>query len=217
MTLCTKTEAVKEISKTINSLASQQTLVLLSGGSSASVGVEALSKIDMVFRKNIIVMLADERFVDYNSSDSNGNLIRELGVSIYCSKFIETIHENSGTLEDTVDLFRKNISNSINQSKHVVAIFGVGSDNHIAGILPNSLATNSKDLFAVGYHTDRFPRITISPRSFNNITNAYVYAEGNDKQKAIDAIESDKNYKSYPSQLIKQTGAWNVLFNKEKL
>lgn len=217
MTLCTKAEAVNEISKAINILASQQTLVLLSGGSSAEVGVGALANVDKSLRSNITVMLADERFVNYDSPDSNANLLRKLGISRYCKEFIETIKPTGGTLEETVSLFHDNASHFADTSKHVVAVFGVGTDNHIAGILPNSLATKPTDLLVFGYETEKFTRITIGPKFFGNITNAYIYAEGNDKQEVINAINKDENYITHPSQLIKHCRNWNILFNKEKL
>lgn len=217
MNLCNRAEAIQEISKAINGLANKKLLILLSGGSSAGVGVGVLAVIEERLRQNITVMLADERFVDYDSPDSNGKLLRDLGVSNYCDKFIDTLQSGSQTLLETVSIFRSNISLYTKQSDHIVAIFGVGSDNHIAGILPNSIAADSKDLLAVSYETEKFTRITISPKFFDNITNAYIYAEGKDKQEAIDAIEKEYDHLSHPSQLVKKCSEWDVLFNKEKL
>lgn len=217
MIQCSKDEASNLITKTINDCASQSTLLLLSGGSSAGIGIGALAGVDNELRNNLTVMLADERFVDYDSSDSNGNLLRQLSVSNYCHEFIETLIPENSTLTETVALFQENITHYANTSTHIIALFGIGVDNHIAGILPDTVAAASKESIALGYETEKFTRITISPKFFDNITNAYIYAEGKDKQEAIDAIEKEYDHSSHPSQLVKKCIERDVLFNKEKL
>lgn len=212
----TKT-ATNTVADSIDKAANDPTLVLLSGGSSAAVGVGALSKIAPAKRQNITVMLADERFVPYNSADSNANLLKSLKITDYCGKFIEILDEhNSGSI-DVTETFRQNLAREILQTNGVIAVFGIGSDNHIAGILPNTVAATSDDEFTLYYETPKFKRITISPNVFSKIDTAFLYAEGADKEAAIMALAEDHDSATHPSQLIKQCKNWQIMYNKEKL
>lgn len=208
---------MNEISNKLNSIASRKTLVLLSGGSSAEIGVRALSNLNKNLMQNVTVMLADERYVDYNSPDCNGKLLKDLGVTKYCNEFIETIIPASMSIDSTVSLFRENILKYMDKTKSIIAVFGVGVDNHIAGILPKSQAATSKELIATSYFTEQFSRITISPVFFDKINIAYIYAEGKDKLGPVESVNENLNCISYPSQLVKKCDTWNILFNKEKL
>lgn len=212
----TKT-ATNTVADSIDRAASEPTLVLLSGGSSAVVGAGALSKLDPAKYHNITVMLADERFVQYNSADSNAYLLKSLKITDYCSKFIETLDKNNSDANDVTETFRQNLTRLVAQANSVIAVFGIGADNHIAGILPNTVAATSSDEFALYYETPKFKRITISPNVFSKIDTAFLYAEGAEKEAAIMALDVDHDSVTYPSQLIKQSKQWQVMYNKENL
>lgn len=217
MTYCTKNEAAKIIASQIELIASNKILVLLSGGSSAAVGVAALALVDQNILPNISVMLADERYVSYGSTESNATLLKQLGIATICQNFTEVLSsDNLSRLEVTAS-FTNNLKLACQNNDTIVAVYGVGYDNHIAGILPNSNAANSLADYACDYVSDQFERITISPKFFNNIDVAYIYAEGSQKAQAVQTIEQDHDVINFPSQLIKKAKKWQLLYNKENV
>lgn len=209
--------AINTVAASIEKAANEPTLLLLSGGSSAAVGVGALSKLDPAKRHNVTAMLADERFVPYNSADSNANLLKKLKITDYCGKFIEILGENNNDAVDVTEIYAQNLAHEITQANNVIAVFGIGVDNHIAGILPNTVATITNDEYALYYETPKFKRITINPNVFSKIDTAFLYAEGADKEAAVMKIAEYHDPVMYPSQLIKRSKHWQVMYNKEKL
>jgi len=217
MTLCSKAEAAQIVANQLADAANNKTVLLLSGGSSAAVGVRALNLLHVDLQHNITVLLADERFVAYDSTDSNATLLKELGIARAQVGFIEVIRPQTLSRQDTAALYWENLQRSLTNAAHVIAVLGIGTDNHTAGILPSSAAAESQSEGVVDYSTDVFERITIAPNFFKNIDYAFVYAEGEDKEAAVQAIEDTHNVVTHPSQLVKNTKEWQLLFNREKI
>ena len=213
MTSCTKQDAAQIIASAINT-ASGRILVLLSGGSSAEVGVRALAILDKIKQQQITVALADERYVPYGAIDSNATLLKKFEVQQYCQAFIEVLQPSNETLEITAKQYQSVLQEQLQIADTIIAVFGVGTDNHTAGILPGSAAITAKTIIAA-YDSAAFKRITITPEVFTHISTAFVYAEGESKQAAAQAIAETHDIASHPSQLIKQAQSWQVLFNKE--
>lgn len=217
MTIVSKLDAAQIIATTIADFAMEKTLILLSGGSSANIGVDALKQVIPELRTNCIVLLADERYVQYGSSDSNATLLKSFGLSGVSGKFVETLQPSLVGLQETAQLFETNLKAALSECSHCVAVLGIGADNHTAGILPNSIAAQSDNEFVVAYQTDVFERITIAPRFFEKIDVAFAYVAGEDKLPAVATIDGQYDTVSHPSQLIKKTKQWTLLFNKENV
>lgn len=217
MELTNKSQAAQHIASVLYLVANQKTLLLLSGGSSDDISVKALAQVPNNLLKNITVMLTDERYVAYDSADSNARLLKALGVEKYCESFIEILTHNNDEIGIVTDTFRSNLANQLASAKNVIAVLGVGTNNHTAGIMPNSVSSTTNEPIAMHYKYTDFERITIAPTFFKQINVALLYAEGVEKEKAVQTIEKDLNYIEYPSQLIKQCQNWQVVYNREKL
>jgi len=217
MTHCTQSDAAQTIAATLADFAQEKTMVLLSGGSSAQVGVESLRRLAAEARANCTVLLADERYVPYDTADSNAKLLKDLGVMNCANQFIETVQPSALDRRATAELFEQNLQSAMDSNNHIVAVLGVGPDNHTAGILPNTEAATSQAALVVDYQTELFERISIAPAFFENIDYAYVYAAGHDKLLAVAAIEEQHDAISHPSQLIKNAKQYNILFNEENI
>lgn len=212
-----KVDAINYISKAIEKVADAKTLVFVSGGSSAKITAAALAKVDASKQKNIVVMLADERYVKYDSAESNGLLLKQLGVQNLCNQFIEILSQNTDSADILIKKFNNNLRQQISEVANVIAIFGVGTNNHIAGIFPESVAATSGEELAVYYKAEDFERITITPAVFQKINFGFVYAEGKSKQSAIQTLKQKYDIISHPSQLIKQCVKHEIFYNKEGL
>lgn len=214
MIKCNREDASREISRTIAMAPGEIILVLLSGGSSAQIGVRALASLSGVDQRRVVVTLADERLVGYDSEDSNAKLLKDYGLKRYCNRFIEVL-EPGVPDASLVERYVGTLETYLSLADSIVAVLGVGEDNHTAGILPETEAAVSDKPYAVAYKTSRFNRATIAPNFFKKITHAFVYAEGESKEPAISSIEQEHDNVAYPTQNIKKCKRWTLLYNKE--
>jgi 6-phosphogluconolactonase/glucosamine-6-phosphate isomerase/deaminase len=213
----TKTEAERIIAEDIKNSSRKRILYLLSGGSSASVGVAALGILGESVRKKISVAMIDERFVPYDSEDSNAYLLKKLGILDFISVFDEVLENNSGSDRNKVaQNYENKLANTLENSDYIIAVLGIGADNHTAGILPGINFNDSNNL-VVNYSSDTFERISISPHFFSSIDMLFVYVEGDEKESAVMAVSEVHDSVDYPSQLIKNAKQYEILYNKGKL
>ena len=212
-----KREAVEIVASALRDNGDRKILYLLSGGSSAVIGVKALSGLDEQVRNNITVALVDERFVSYDSTDSNAKLLKDIGILNYTPNFIEVLEaESSSDRAMTAYNYQQKLLQAQKKSEIIIAILGIGSDNHTAGILPGINIDNNNEII-VNYSSDKFERISISPSFFGSIDLLYAYVEGEEKEAAIDKFSEVLDPVDYPSQLIKKAKQYEILYNKEKI
>ena len=212
-----KREAVEIVASALRDNGDRKILYLLSGGSSAVIGVKALSGLDEQVRNNIAVALVDERFVSYDSTDSNAKLLKDIGILNYTPNFIEVLEaESSSDRAMTAYNYQQKLLQAQKKSEIIIAILGIGSDNHTAGILPGINIDNNNEII-VNYSSDKFERISISPSFFGSIDLLYAYVEGEEKEAAIDKFSEVLDPVDYPSQLIKKAKQYEILYNKEKI
>lgn len=208
-------QSARHIADYLNRNATQKTIVLLSGGSSAKVGVKALELLTPEALANITVSQADERFVPLDSPDSNANSLQSLGLGAIQAPFSPIISSGEHSRQEAAQAFNATLQSWVDEGAQFVAILGLGTDNHTAGILPNTDAAHDNTLLALDYATDAFERITIGPAFFSNITYTFLYAEGQEKASAVSLLAGELDTRQYPAQLIKKTGGYEVLYNEE--
>jgi 6-phosphogluconolactonase/glucosamine-6-phosphate isomerase/deaminase len=206
----TKDQAIQKIADKLSELTYEKTLLLLSGGSSAEVGVKALLQAQP---KYTTVAMVDERYVAYGSENSNATLLKEYGLQ----DFSEIIQKDSLDRHETARQYETTLSDLVQNSGKVIAVMGIGTDFHIAGILPNSEAAKTEHDGIIDYDTEQFERITITPAFFNHIDCLYIYAEGEAKAEAIARIDEDNDPVVFPLQNSKHAKEWHILFNKENV
>jgi 6-phosphogluconolactonase/glucosamine-6-phosphate isomerase/deaminase len=210
-------QSSRHIADTITKNCTGPTLLLLSGGSSAKIAVKVLQLMPPEILNNITVTLSDERYVDTTSPNSNWNLLEGLGLSAISVKKLPVLRTPLESREATAVAFSQALADAQTESQFTVTILGIGTDNHTAGILPNTAAAHSTEPIVTNYATDAFERISITPAFFESIDYAFLYAEGSDKRTAVELLNSELDPISYPSQLIKRTKSYEVLYNEEAL
>ncbi|MFO0882502.1 MAG: 6-phosphogluconolactonase [Candidatus Saccharimonadales bacterium] len=206
----TKAQAIQKIADKLSELSYEKTLLLLSGGSSAEVGARAYL---LAQPKYTTVAMVDERFVEFGSEDSNATLLKKAGLTT----FSEIIHKDSIGRHETAVQYENTLNDLVQNNGKVIAVVGIGTDNHTAGILPNTSAATTHHDGVTDYETEQFERITITPAFFEHIDIVYVYAEGESKAEAISLLEERRDSVKEPSQNIKRAKEWHVLFNKENV
>lgn len=187
----------REISTEINAKDGFPTLLLLSGGSCLSV----LPHIKDVSFNGVTAVVLDERF-DQTNENNNFSQIENLPWSGYFLEnggtFISTKVLEADTQQSLAERFEVQIENWItkNPNGRMIALFGMGSDGHTAGIFP--FPENKKlfeDMFdgksmIASYDANgknKFSkRITTTNILFGRIDSGFAYIFGDDKKAALD-------------------------------
>jgi len=165
--------------------------IAVSGGSTPKGFFKALSEKDLDWKK-VTITLADERWVDINSSDSNTRLVHEhlLQNKASAAKFFhlkQGEHLCDETLVD-LNLAANNILLPLD-----VLILGMGEDGHTASLFPCSeqiqqgLAQgNANALMKVAPTTAPHQRITFSFSALSKSKNIFLHISGDSKKQVLE-------------------------------
>jgi len=180
-------------------------LFFATGGSSIAVGARIAELLrenqKHNLTQNLTVLLTDERYGPINHVDSNFSKLLEKGFTLPFAKVIPTLTGESR--EAATEKFNKILLQEFKTADYKIGLFGFGSDGHTAGILPGSVATESKDL-ACGYDTPVFSRITMTFNAIKQLDEVVVWAQGEDKWPVFESLEKDLDLVKQPVQILKQ-------------
>jgi 6-phosphogluconolactonase/glucosamine-6-phosphate isomerase/deaminase len=180
----------------------ENVLWFVTGGSSIDICTVVAQKLKEQEHSKLTVMLTDERYGAIEHPDSNWQQLLSKGFDLPQAKLIPVL-----TGEDrakTVEAFNEKLKEEIAKADYKIGTFGIGADGHTAGILPHSSAVNSEEL-AFGYDSEKFERITITPKTILMLDEAIVYMVGESKWPVIDDLK-DKNLPlaEQPAQVLKK-------------
>lgn len=188
-------------------------LFFVTGGSSIYVGVEVLKFLKGESLDNLVIMLTDERYGSINHKDSNWYQLTQKGFSGEGSVLIPILIGEEK--DETVEKFNKVLSQELEKAEYKIGLFGVGKDGHTAGILPESIAVNSKD-FACSYEAPSFSRITITPIVIEKLDEAVVWVQGEDKWEVIKNLGKDVDIIKQPAQILKKVPLLTIFTDYNK-
>jgi 6-phosphogluconolactonase/glucosamine-6-phosphate isomerase/deaminase/uncharacterized membrane protein YphA (DoxX/SURF4 family) len=205
-------EAIEEVTDRLLSFLEKdkRVLWLVCGGSNIPTEAEIMKRLHgELIRRNLAnalslltVMLTDERYGPVGHRDSNWQQLTEHGFFSYPIRAVPTLQGLS--LNDTVIAYGTDLKHGIAEADAVIAIFGVGADGHIAGILPNSAATEVKG-FAAGYEAGQYVRITATFEALRHVHYAYAFVFGAAKRGAVaDLVARQLPLKDQPAQIVKE-------------
>ena len=179
----------------------QRVLWLVSGGSAIKIANDASKKISVVDQKRLIVALADERFGQVGHKDSNWQKLMESGFKM-SNAHLHPVLTGSNLIKTALD-FNDFLSEAYARADFKLALLGLGTDGHTAGILPRSPVIESKRL-ADSYSGEDYQRITITPFGLGHLNEAVVFAQGEAKSQALDELSRNLTVDDQPAQIIKQ-------------
>ncbi len=185
--------------------ADKKILWLIPGGSNIVSAVEILNmikkQVDTNRLHNLVVTLTDERYGPVGHVDSNW---KQLIIAGFDTDSVQAIPVLTGvSFKETVYNYDKNIKVAMKDSDVIVGLFGMGSDGHIAGVLPNTIGVISKDL-ACGYISDKFTRITLTLNMLKEIHVAYLFAFGKSKRGPLNDLKNKNiSLNEQPAQVLK--------------
>ena len=170
-------------------------LLVVSGGSTPVPFFKALAQKPLEWAR-VDITLADERWVDEQSSDSNAKLVREnlLQGPVAAANFVP-LTSDAGTPEEGVAAVAEATAGLAWPAS--VVILGMGGDGHTASLFPDSqelgLALSTDEpLVAVRTPSQPQPRITFSADRLHQAKRHILHITGDDKRAVLaNAMDGD--------------------------
>lgn len=195
-------------------------LFLVSGGSTAPIGVEVCNTIleragtrRTLLKWLFTVSLIDERFGVEGHPDSNWKLLVDSGLITTSMTAIRILHgddERSDAFRHEIERFNEFLAEAAvrhdGNQLFIAGILGIGSDGHTAGILPDSPVSAlpfDGTRYAEGYKAGIFRRITVTPAFFRHFDLATAWVGGEEKRQALLNLALDLPVSNQPAQLLK--------------
>jgi 6-phosphogluconolactonase/glucosamine-6-phosphate isomerase/deaminase len=190
-------------------------VMLLSGGSAIGVAKELLSLLPAdTSLSSVTFALADERWVDLSSKDSNAVQLTEAGVIAEIEKrggtFIPLLTSDVTSPEELVLKANAIYEELLKQAEQIVMIAGIGADGHTAGMLPHA-TSEEFELFSQAEHVVSYTipeqsdnpfkqRITTTLATLSFVDTVFLYATGEEKAAVLNTfIKKDQPLHQVPA------------------
>ncbi|MBA6291226.1 6-phosphogluconolactonase [Colwellia sp. MB3u-70] len=163
--------------------------IAVSGGSTPKGFFQALSKKKLAWQA-ITITLADERWVDIDSSDSNTKLVHEYLMQNEALK-AKFFYLKQGEILSDETLADLNLAANQQLLPLDVLILGMGEDGHTASLFPCSdeitqcLAKDSQALLKVTPKTAPHQRISFSFAALAESKNTFLHISGISKKQVL--------------------------------
>ncbi len=211
-------EAGKALNKKLALSKNKPYLLMLSGGSSLAL----LEYLDTrLFGDQTTIAVTDERF---SKDEKENNFALVMTTDFYkkakeCgAKFIDTRVEDDETLEEHGKRFESELKKwrSKNPESFIYAAIGIGSDGHVAGIMPYPFDTSlfykhfQSEKWVVGYNAgmkNPFSLRSTITLSFirGQISFAVSYISGENKRLALEKVlASDGTLMETPARILRE-------------
>lgn len=178
----------------------QRVLWLLSGGSAIDVAVRVSKQLKGIDLQHLTVTLADERFGPVGHADSNWLQLQNAGFLLPGAQVIPVLRGLE--LAPTAAAFGAVLERVFRNADYRLALLGIGPDGHTAGILPGSVAVTATGM-ATSYVTEQFTRVTTTMGAIGQLDEAVVYAMGEAKRPALEALQQERPLAEQPAQVLK--------------
>ncbi len=207
-------QALNEILRTHTDRA---TLLLLPGGSAQAIAAQ----VDPVLLSSRTTLsVGDERWTLTPEHSNTAQLVTLPAWQTYLLRGVRTIDPRphvSESLQDTSARFDRDIKlwHNTHSNGVVVAVLGIGTDGHLAGVLP---MPTERERFASlflaphpyvrGYHSDtttdeHASRMTITLRYLmRHVTHTIVYATGPQKRAALSSLDVPGPIADVPARIL---------------
>lgn len=176
-------------------------LFFVTGGSAIAVASEVSKILSKSPHQNLTIMLTDERYGPLGHPDSNWSQLLAKGFDLPQARLIPIL--DGGDCISTTQKFNEILKKEVAENSYKIGLFGIGADGHTGGILPHSDAVNSPGL-AYTYKTEKFERITVTPKTITQLDEIVVFVKGEEKWNTLKDLEGDKEVFDQPAQILKK-------------
>ncbi len=179
-------------------------LWLVSGGSNIASAVTVMKSIPSNLKMQLTIMPVDERYVPVGHADSNFQQLINAGFDSGDAILLNILDSNL-SLEQTDERFKSLAGQAFEEADVIIALLGIGTDGHIAGILPSSPASQELRKYVVSFESTSYTRITLTFPALRKINAAYVYAFGVSKAGALTKLKDENiSLELQPAQILKE-------------
>lgn len=185
----------------------ERVLWFVCGGSSMEMESIVSNKLENFNVDNLTITLTDERWGDVGQINSNWQGLKNLGFNFENKKLIPFLVGKS--IDETKEYLEKELSEAMSYSDYKIGIFGMGSDGHIAGILPQSPAVSS-DKQVCYYDGGTFERLTTTFNVLEKLDEAFIYVFGKNKWEMIENLDKEISLSLMPAQIMKKVKSLTI-------
>ena len=197
----------------------QSVLWLVTGGSCIAVAAAVSKQLVGTPLDKLTVTPTDERYGPVGHPDSNWQQLQAAGLDLPGAKLLPVL--SGKTQAVTTKEWSQTLDAALNSADYRLALFGIGPDGHIAGVLPHSPVVSASET-AVSYQSEAIPgvrppfqRISMSLTTITRLDEAVVYTTGEAKRPVLDRLETEQSLEDQPSQILKRVAAVTI-FNDYK-
>jgi 6-phosphogluconolactonase/glucosamine-6-phosphate isomerase/deaminase len=201
-------EGVEACKKLLYEMVSKSSVLFLSGGSTPKTLYEILAK-EGKLNAGAVAMV-DERFGAKLHENSNEKMIEDTSIISYLEenkKRFYPILENK-EIEETTRDYDETVRFLFNYFQKSVAILGVGTDGHTAGLPAGvqSKVQNKTDLVTsfADFPGDFKERITLTFLGLSKLDQIIVLVFGRDKKKALELMFKEGSIEEIPARFLVQ-------------
>lgn len=178
----------------------------VSGGSCVDVAVAARKLINA--SENLWVCLVDERFVPAGHENSNSKQLLDAGFDTEKLQYHAVL--TTKDIDNTTLDYNQLVGDLLVEADYSIGLFGIGTDGHTAGLLPdNSIMKSTK--YYDSYKAMDYQRISATPLLLRRMNEAMIYAVGENKTGALREFLSVGEVEAIPARLLKSVDKLTVL------
>lgn len=183
--------------------AGKKVLWLIGGGSNITASVEVMDTLPEDLTKLLVIFMTDERFGEVGHTHSNSKQLLDGGFQAKEAIFVPMLQPGF-SMEETQERYAQALERAVDHADTVIAQSGIGTDGHIAGILPHSSAVKATG-WVTGYEAPHYTRMTMTFDALRHIDTAYYMAFGADKADALTRLRDEAvPLDDQPAQILKE-------------
>lgn len=184
-----KTDAAHKAFEFLKKMIEENTLLLLSGGTSPNELYRLIAE-DGHLHPGAVAMV-DERFGEKMHNNSNEKMIKEAGLV----EFYQILEEGIDPEQTAID-YEKTVKELFAKYPKKVAVMGIGTDGHTAGIKPDLEYDHSRWVVAYNDEGGYFgQRITTTFECLEQIDEFVLLVFGEEKKSALQKMLEDGFFK----------------------
>lgn len=195
-----KIDISKKALNLVKKVADQETLLLLSGGSSPDLLYNLLAE-DKTLKVGAVALI-DERYGEYMHDKSNEKMISDSGLVSYLNNegvpFYGILSNLS--LKETAEQYDIKLRELLNKFPKKLAIMGIGADSHTAGIKPGLKYDHTK--IVTDFEDKEGPfgkRVTMTFEGLARIDQFILLVFGDNKKEALQNIFKKDSQQDFPA------------------
>jgi 6-phosphogluconolactonase/glucosamine-6-phosphate isomerase/deaminase len=186
---------------------------LVSGGSAIDTAVAVSDRLSEYDITKLSVSLVDERFGVVGHENENWQQLLDKGFHLPTSELHRPlIGQDRAT---TSEAFGEWLKDRLTDADYSIALFGIGSDGHTAGIKPGSPAVKAEG-WTADYTWKDFERITMTFNAIKKLDLAVLQVNGDNKFPALHQLLNETvPLDTQPAQIFKEVKK-SILFTDYK-